>query len=61
MTGINDSMICYNCDEDFSGVVDGDKYWCHCKICKEGFCSESCLEEHLALYKTDLRIYNESF
>jgi hypothetical protein len=40
------SCICWNCDEDFANVPDGDKYGTTCLVCKEWFCSQTCLSEH---------------
>ena len=40
------SCICWNCDEDFANVPNGDFYGVTCFVCKEWFCSQTCLSEH---------------
>lgn len=45
------SLICYQCDEDFFLVINGDANSAHCDVCGEWFCSAACLDEHLEAQK----------
>ena len=42
-------MICYQCDEDFYLVVNGDRDSVRCELCDEWFCSQTCLDEHFSM------------
>lgn len=54
------SLICYQCDDDFYRVVNGDANSVHCDVCGEWFCSQTCLELHEEAMKVHGRIVDET-
>lgn len=54
------SCICWNCDEDYANVIDGDRLGVVCMTCKEWFCSYTCLSEHEELIRIENALLREN-